>query len=569
MKTSLRFISMIVLLIARAVCAQVTFSEIMFDVATNEYHDEFVELFNLSFTDTLNINGWTFSDSSGVDGLIPFRGGEKISPRSYAVILDGSYATNSQTYEEIIPDTVTILTITDNSFGKNGLSNTMAESLSICDSLGNILCGYRYSIGNRAGFSDEKIDPDGGDAEENWGNSQYAGGTPGWRNSLSPRRIDFGFEDSGVTLPVFSFRGDSIPVEIVVSMFGQQVPEDSLLIQVFSFFEDDPDPQLPDRLLYEKWFPAGPIQFFTRLTPLPTGRHSLTFQVSHPLDENGENDQLTAGLDIYSRDHSLHLNEIKFLVPAEEPEWIELVNSGNERIPLRGWAVSDLTDTVQIDTAVYLGAGEFLVIAGDRLPNYYRSSTENLLILRNFPVLNDAGDEISLIDPLGAWQERITYSRNWLEGEDFRSPSLERINPSLDALNAANWGPCVNTTGGTPAAVNSIFSEIIQSAPYLRAAPDPFSPDGDGIDDVTIISGEIALSNARIIAQIFDINGRLIQTLRDNRFNGNQINLVWDGKDSDNRPARIGIYLVFVQVLNDRNGILKEMKTTVILAQKL
>ncbi|TFH02797.1 MAG: hypothetical protein E4H13_00855 [Calditrichales bacterium] len=117
--------------------------------------------------------------------------------------------------------------------------------------------------------------------------------------------------------------------------------------------------------------------------------------------------------------------------------------------------------------------------------------------------------------------------------------------------------------------MNSIFSEITSAAPYLRAAPDPFSPDGDGIDDVTIISGEITLNNARINAHIFDINGRLIQTLRDNRFNGNQINLVWDGKDSDGRLARIGIYLVFVQALNDRDGILKEMKTTVVLAQKL
>ncbi len=26
--------------------AQITFSEIMFDVSTNEYHDEFVEIFN-------------------------------------------------------------------------------------------------------------------------------------------------------------------------------------------------------------------------------------------------------------------------------------------------------------------------------------------------------------------------------------------------------------------------------------------------------------------------------------------------------------------------------------------
>ncbi|TFG96140.1 MAG: lamin tail domain-containing protein, partial [Calditrichales bacterium] len=414
MKNAGRFIPIIILLFARTLCSQVTFSEIMFDVATNEYHDEFVELFNLSYKDTLTITGWTFSDSAGVDGLVPYRGGTKISPRSYAVILDGSYAVNSLTYEQIIPDTVTILTITDNSFGKNGLSNTVAESLSICDSSGNVLCRYRYSIGNPAGISDEKIDLDGDDSEVNWGNSLCEGGTPGWRNSLAPRLIDFGFEDSGMTLPVFSFTGDSIPVEIVLSMFGQQAPADSLLIQIFSCYEDDPDPAAADLLLFERWFPSGPLYFLTQLPPLATGRHRLTVRVHHPMDENRDNDQLTANLDIYCRDQSLHINEIKFLVPADEPEWIELVNTGTEGIPLRGWAVSDLTDTVRIDTAAYLGAGEFMVIAGDTLPDYYRTSSQNLLILRNFPVLNDAGDEISLIDPLGSWQERITYSRDWL-----------------------------------------------------------------------------------------------------------------------------------------------------------
>ena len=45
--------------------ATVTFSEIMFDAATNESHDEFIELFNLSYDDSFSVEGWEFSDSSG------------------------------------------------------------------------------------------------------------------------------------------------------------------------------------------------------------------------------------------------------------------------------------------------------------------------------------------------------------------------------------------------------------------------------------------------------------------------------------------------------------------------
>jgi flagellar hook assembly protein FlgD len=103
----------------------------------------------------------------------------------------------------------------------------------------------------------------------------------------------------------------------------------------------------------------------------------------------------------------------------------------------------------------------------------------------------------------------------------------------------------------------------------ITVTPNPFSPDGDGRDDVTLISGRLASSSARIKILIFDIIGRLIRTLEDNRFSGNNFSLVWDGKDENGQPARIGIYVIYLQMLNDRQGTLAEMKTTVILARKL
>ena len=103
----------------------------------------------------------------------------------------------------------------------------------------------------------------------------------------------------------------------------------------------------------------------------------------------------------------------------------------------------------------------------------------------------------------------------------------------------------------------------------ITAFPNPFSPNSDGVDDVTIISGEIPERSARIKAEVYDTHGRLIQILRDNRFSGSQFNLVWDGRDENGRIARIGIYIVYIQVLNDLIGVLREMRTTVVLAQIL
>ena len=62
------------------IAAQITFSEVMFDVATNEYHDEFVEIFNLSVTDSADAAGWRFSDGTDVDEIIHVYGPGKIPP---------------------------------------------------------------------------------------------------------------------------------------------------------------------------------------------------------------------------------------------------------------------------------------------------------------------------------------------------------------------------------------------------------------------------------------------------------------------------------------------------------
>ena len=49
--------------------AQIIFTEIMFNVQGSDYHDEYVELYNLSETEVIDLTGWSFSDSTGVDFL--------------------------------------------------------------------------------------------------------------------------------------------------------------------------------------------------------------------------------------------------------------------------------------------------------------------------------------------------------------------------------------------------------------------------------------------------------------------------------------------------------------------
>ena len=549
--------------------SQITFSEVMYDVSTNEYHDEFIEIFNLSYQDSVDITGWTFSDSSGSDRILVHRGGRKIAPRSFALILDGSYFDNSTAYDTLLADSLVVLKIEDNSFGKNGLSNSVAEWLTICDSMGKILTEYRYSIGNKPGYSDEKIDPDGKIDSLNWSNSRVEGGTPGKRNSVSPPLIDFGFEENSLILPVIIFADEQIIFTLEINDYGLKKTSDSLELFIFSDPNHDKIYQERDRLISHTKQPAIAQKIVFKWFNAPAGEHFIVARLIARKDEVCENDVVSRTIQIINRDVSLHINEIKFLTEEKEPEWIELINLSDKAVLLRDWAIADLTDTVSIDSSLYLESGDFVVLSKDSLPEFYQLDIKKMLILNKFPTLNDQEDEIILIDPIGRWIEQVRYEHDWLEGESFRYPSLERINPLLYENKSENWGPCIGHVGGTPGVKNSIFTELMDKEAKVKAVPNPFSPNDDGIDDVTIIHGEIPEMSARIKVEVYDMRGRLINTLMDNRFTGSHFNLVWDGRNEEGRMARIGIYILFIQVLNDRLGVLREIKTTVVLAQNL
>ena len=179
--------------------AQVTFTEVMFDLEGADYHDEFIEVYNLSTTDSVNFTGWYLSDSTNIDRLTEAGEGISLAPLSFAVILDGSYFENSTTYDDIIPDSALIITIDGGAFSLNGLTNSVPKTLSLFDTDSQLVDSYRYSIDNKPSFSDEKILINTDNSVSNWGNSLIKLGTPGFRNSISPYDLDIGLDSDALS----------------------------------------------------------------------------------------------------------------------------------------------------------------------------------------------------------------------------------------------------------------------------------------------------------------------------------------------------------------------------------
>ena len=54
---------------------------------------------------------------------------------------------------------------------------------------------------------------------------------------------------------------------------------------------------------------------------------------------------------------------------------------------------------------------------------------------------------------------------------------------------------------------NSLFVESVPSEGSVRLEPNPFSPDGDGIDDVLVIHYSLPFEQGILKVEIFDVNG--------------------------------------------------------------
>ena len=103
----------------------------------------------------------------------------------------------------------------------------------------------------------------------------------------------------------------------------------------------------------------------------------------------------------------------------------------------------------------------------------------------------------------------------------------------------------------------------------ISISPNPFSPDNDGFEDNTIINYNLTQSTSQIRIKIFDSHGRLVRTLINNQPSGAKGSVIFNGLDDHGNALRMGIYIVFLEALNQNSGVLENLKTVVVVARKL
>ncbi len=430
----------------------VIFSEIMFNPVTTFSNNEFIELFNTSYTDTMNLSGWKIRYATSTPDNISNAGfGLKLAPRQFAVIFEADY-TGGYT----VPAKSLVLKIHDNFFGTSGMANTEARELKLINSKGDTTASYTYSVPNSTGYSDEKIIMIANNFASNWANSLVINGTPGGANSVSPKEYDLGVTSIFFSPPA-PVLNDSISISAMIKNFGLNAAQNFNI----KFSYDINGDSIPDIHL-----PSVPIANLTARDSLLVNAPSKINKILNRVvafcsiefsqDENLANNNLALSIEPGLSPKSTLINEFMFDPFTGEPEWIELYNNTEGTINLKNWKISDVllrpTLTTIVNSDFTFPPRSFLILATDTtaIKNFYSSIPSQILRV-SIPALNNDKDGVVLYDHRGAVMDSVFYLSSW----GIKGNSLERISLTESSTKQSNWAASFADSGGTPGQENS------------------------------------------------------------------------------------------------------------------
>lgn len=432
-------------------------SEVMFNPQSGP--NEFIELYNTSETQSININGYKVKYSTSNPDVITDAGeGTVLPPKSFAIILEADYPFGTGIYDELIPSGALVVKISDNSFGTSGMSNTENRPIWLLNTANDTLEAYFYSANNTQGRSDEKKVMGKDSSQSNWANSLIANGTPGYTNSVTP--VQFDLQLSSITFqPVIPFEGDDVTVFAKVKNQGTNTAN-IYTIEIYNDVNFDSTADPGEIIFTQQYFnlASGDSTIaITIMNSLSSGNYQIIAKAIFAPDEKPDNNQLVKSFAVFPPGavyNDVVVNEIMYAPSTGEPEWVELYNRTSFPINLRKWKFSDAATTVTIISSdKFIPPNGYIVLARDSsILNFYNVQSE--IIQLNLPALNNTDDAVTVKDSIGSKIDSLYYYSDW--GGNIDGKSLERVSVNRFSLDPTNWGTSISLFKATPGFINSL-----------------------------------------------------------------------------------------------------------------
>ena len=429
---------------------------------------------------------------------------------------------------------------------------------------------HRKSYSN-GGYSLERIDPIRKcGAELNWKTTISAnGGTPGIENSVYAVNIDNTAPSVNsviVTNPAL--------LEIIVS----EIPDNrSIAGGIFSYSPSLPVPDSIkfDHLLlkYSIYFPKGSIQNGTIYNLIingladecgnksPVEHHEFWYYLPKPGD--------------------LLINEVLFNPFSDGVDFVEIYNPSGKKIELSDVYLGS-RDNNQIIKSIYplsvrsaiLLDSQYAAFTSDSmvlLKNYYSACPQCIYEMEKFPAYNlDEGwvvllnKEMEIIDEFH-YQENMHHPMI----SDVKGISLERNSFSKSSDDPSNWHSASKTVGfATPGYRNSTIEISSETSELVTIEPKIFSPNDDGLNDRLMIKLSPNEPGWMANIRIYNEFGLEIKRLANNLLIGTQDVVEWDGTTENHQKAKLGIYIVQVELFGLHSS-RKQFKAACVLTDRL
>jgi len=468
------------LLFTIPLCAQVLITEVMYDLDGIDSPNEFVELFNPSTTDTVNLAGWQVRDKSSTDAIVDSGFGLELPPLGYGLLFEGDYNFYTGIYADSIPPGVILMKVDDSSIG-NGLSTS--DSLYLIDSSGTTIDSLGWTDIVPDGFSLEKIRLNYPNTPNNWRASKDSLGTPGAPNSVLPQPVDGEIlPDSLAFSPAVILPGELAMLSITITNQGLNTMTGELTISWLG--------NTLETLSVPTMNPLDTLTLTALLGPFPSGAQTTVATLVIPTDGDTTNNEASVILGVRYPVGTITINEFLPQPANGQTEFVELIYHGDVSVDLQGWRVTDNNVGLAYQLPeTMVAAEEFIVVAHDSaLINIVPSGVKYLIPQNGFPSLNNSADEIRVFDPFETLIDSLSYTNHWGYSAGI---SMEKILPYYPSEDSASWLPAIDSVGMTPGRINSVTPLALDGALHstgIKFTPQFPQPDEQVTAIVTVVN---------------------------------------------------------------------------------
>ncbi|MBN2668625.1 MAG: lamin tail domain-containing protein [Bacteroidales bacterium] len=278
----------------------------------------------------------------------------------------------------------------------------------------------------------------------------------------------------------------------------------------------------------------------------------------------------------------LSINEILFDPITGHEKYIEIFNLSDKIIDAQELKIGvyDQGEWTPKDVLSkeprLIFTGDYIVFTKDRadvLNQYHVKNPMNLIQTEELPSFSTTESTVAIANKGDLIIDKIYYN------SDFHSPflaitdgvALERINAQINGLNASAWQSASETAGyGTPTYQNSQYKnqEDNTSNSVIFFESESFSPDLDGFDDYLLINYKLDVAGYKANLTIYDPKGNKIVNLVQNELVGTTGQWTWDGRDFNDQPVSVGIYLVIASFIGPDGQQFNDKKVCVLSAKQ-